>query len=429
MTISRQTQLLTDLFAAYFAARKHKRNTLPQLQFEVNYESNIIQLREDIINNRYTIWPSTCFLIADPVVREIFAADFRDRVVHHLLYNYLYSLYDKYFIYDSYSCRIWKWTYLGVKRVDHFIRSCSQNYTRDCYILKLDIQWFFMSIDKEILRETITSCHLDRNEWNEWSGEISEISPLRSVPSLQSKWQVNSHSEWSEAKRRIQDTTLISGSFTPFRMTILKLLHQTIFHDPTKNYHFVGSRKWYKTLPKDKNLFHCRPNAGLPIGNITSQLFANVYLDGLDKYIKYTLGCEYCGRYVDDFVIVHQDKDFLLSIIPQIKSFLQEKHKLTLHPKKIYLQHYSKWVQFLWAIIKPHRTYINKRTIWNWKKSIYKHKNKHIDNVKLFASTNSYLWLCKHHKSYRVSRKIWDSADNWFREKYGLIEYMCSTKK
>lgn len=244
------------------------------------------------------------------------------------------------------------------------------------------------------------------------------------------------HSEWSVTKRRIQDTTLVPGSSSrsttgqaPFRMTILKLLHQTIFHDPTQNYRFVWSSEHYKTLPKDKSLFHCRPHTWLPIGNITSQLFANIYLDALDKYIKYELWCEYYGRYVDDFVIVHQDKEYLLSLIPQIRNFLADKPKLTLHPKKIYLQHYSKWVQFLWAIIKPHRMYLNKRTLGNWKKMIYKHTNKHIDDKKLFASTNSYLWLYKHHKSYMVSRKIWDSMDKSFHTKYELVNYVCCEKK
>jgi len=387
MSTSRQTQLLTDLFTAYFSARKHKRSKISQLQFEANYEANIIHLREDIINDRYTIWPSTCFLISDPVVREIFAADFRDRVVHHLLYNYLYPLYDKHFIYDSYSCRLGKWTHLGVQRVNHFIRSCSQNYSKDCHILKLDIQWFFMSIDKNILWKIIYTKRL----------------------SSQAKFPMSPRAK--------------------SRGIIVHLLHQIIFHNPTKNYHFVWSRKEYTDLPNDKSLFHSQHNTWLPIGNITSQLFANVYLDILDKYIKYELKCKHYGRYVDDFVIVHEDKDFLLSIIPQIRSFLQEKLKLTLHPKKIYLQHYSKWVQFLWAIIKPHRTYINKRTVGNRKKTIYKHKNKQISSEKPYNSTNSYLWLCKHHKSYRVSRKIWQTMDQWFREKCELVDYVCCVRK
>jgi len=394
MTEPQKTQLLEDLFAAYFCARKHKRNKLSQLQFEANYESNIIQLREDIVNDRYSIWPSTCFLVSDPVIREIFAADFRDRVVHHLLYNYLYPLYDNHFIYDSYSCRIGKGTHLWVQRVDHFIRSCSENYKRDCYILKLDIQWFFMSIDKHIL----------------WNIILSSRPPSRDP--VVTIWIASSQ----------------SSSQWQYTDKILRLLHQIIFHEPTQNYHFVWSRENYTTLPQDKSLFHCLPDVWLPIGNITSQLFANVYLDILDKFIKYELGCTYYGRYVDDFVIVHQDKNHLLALIPQIRQFLKEKLKLTLHPKKIYLQDYSKWVTFLWSIIKPYRTYINKRTLGNRNKRIYQHKNKQIDDDKFFAATNSYLWLCKHHKSYNVTRKTRERIDTDFHEKYVLDDYVCHSE-
>ena len=83
--------------------------------------------------------------------REIFAADFRDRVVHHLIIGKLNHLFEKQFIYDSYSCRVGKGTHFGIQRIDKFIRQCSSNYTKDCYILKLDLQGFFMSIHKNIL--------------------------------------------------------------------------------------------------------------------------------------------------------------------------------------------------------------------------------------------------------------------------------------
>jgi hypothetical protein len=98
-------QLLYDLFEAYYDARKHKRNTHHVCQFEMGYESALFQLHQEILSGTYTIHPSTCFIVHDPVQREIFAADFRDRIVHHLVYNYLAPVCEKRFIYDSYSCR------------------------------------------------------------------------------------------------------------------------------------------------------------------------------------------------------------------------------------------------------------------------------------------------------------------------------------
>jgi retron-type reverse transcriptase len=101
-------KLLLDLFQAYYDTRKHKRNTHSAVNFEMNYESKIIELRNDLVNGTYIISPSICFIIKDPVQREVFAADFRDRIIHHLIYNYMYELFDRHFIYDSYSCRLEK---------------------------------------------------------------------------------------------------------------------------------------------------------------------------------------------------------------------------------------------------------------------------------------------------------------------------------
>ena len=98
-------QLLNDLFLAYYDARKNKRKTINQLDFEINLEKNIFDLYEDLINDKYEINPCIYFINNYPVKREIFAGDFRDRVVHHLIYNYVYDIFDRYFIFDSYSCR------------------------------------------------------------------------------------------------------------------------------------------------------------------------------------------------------------------------------------------------------------------------------------------------------------------------------------
>jgi retron-type reverse transcriptase len=99
-------------------------------------------------------------------------------------------------------------------------------------------------------------------------------------------------------------------------------------------------------LPRTKSLFHAAPDCGLPIGNLTSQLFSNIYLNEFDHYIKEELAINYYGRYVDDFVLIHHDKQYLLSLIPQISVALKD-IGLQLNANKIYLQHYSKGVSFL----------------------------------------------------------------------------------
>ena len=137
-------KVLTDLFRAYFDARKNKRNTINALAYEKNFEANTFALCDEILERHYQPSPSICFIVDKPIKREIFAASFRDRIVHHFINNHIAPLFETSFINDSYSCRAGKGTHYVIKRIDRFIRSCSENYAKDCYILKLDIRSYFM---------------------------------------------------------------------------------------------------------------------------------------------------------------------------------------------------------------------------------------------------------------------------------------------
>lgn len=146
-------QLLLDLYRAYKDARKHKRNRNYQLKFEFNLEENLIDLRDELISGTYKPFPSNCFIIHDPKMREVFAAHFRDRIVHHLFYNYTYKVFETTFIYDSYSCIKNRGTHFGIERLKHHILSVSKGYTKPCYVLKIDIKGYFMNINRKILLE------------------------------------------------------------------------------------------------------------------------------------------------------------------------------------------------------------------------------------------------------------------------------------
>ncbi len=360
--------LLYDLFQSYYDARMNKRNTLNQLDFEFNLEENLIKLYNELISWNYKVWRSIYFIQNHPVKREIFAWDFRDRVVHHLVYSYISPIFEKEFIYDSYSCRKLKWTSFWVKRIEKFIRSCSNCYTKNCYILKLDISGYFMSMDKDILFKKVENALYEK-----------------------------------------QKTLNTDYHF------IINLIKEIIYNDPTKNWIFKWKRSDYLWLPKNKSLFFTKPNSWLPIWNLTSQLFSNIYLSDFDKFIKQDLKIKYYGRYVDDFVIVHEDKNYLKELIPQINNYLKNNLWLNLHPKKIYLQDYKKWVLFLWVVIKPYRTYIRKRSIWYFYTKIHI-LNKRLENNNFeideklkqdfLSIINSYLWFLKHHKSYKKRKKL-----------------------
>jgi len=293
-------KLLVDLFQAYYDARKNKRNTINALNFERHLESSLFALYNEIIEGRYEPQPSICFIVDRPVKREIFAADFRDRVVHHLIYNYISPIFENSFINDSYSCRKNKGTHYGIKRMDHFIRSCSQNYRKDCYILKLDISGYFMAINKPLLFK-----------------------------------------------------------------------------------------------------------------KVKSELIKNVGKIEFDHFVKKDLQIRYYGRYVDDFILIHQDKAYLKSAIEPIREFLDYNLQLKLHPDKIYMQHFTKGVKYLGSVIKPHRIYIARRTKGNFFEAIEKqneivrYRKPGKEELKHFlCSMNSYMGIMKHYKTYKARRKM-----------------------
>jgi RNA-directed DNA polymerase len=157
---------------------------------------------------------------------------------------------------------------------------------------------------------------------------------------------------------------------------VLYLIEKTIFNDPKESCIIKGKKEDWEGLPKTKSLFHAQPDFGLPIGNLTSQLFGNVYMNEFDHWVKKELGIRHYGRYVDDFVLIHESKDYLQSVIPKLSDFLLSTLKLTLHPDKIYLQHYSKGVKYLGAVIKPHKTYIANRTKGNFYNAIEKQNHR-----------------------------------------------------
>ena len=114
-------------------------------------ETNLAALCDELWNRTYKPLPSACFINTDPKKREGFAAAFRDRVVHHLYFNYVHQMLERTFIQDSYSCIKERGTHYGINRLEHHILQESQNYFEDCYVLKMDIRGYFMHIDRQML--------------------------------------------------------------------------------------------------------------------------------------------------------------------------------------------------------------------------------------------------------------------------------------
>jgi len=138
---------------------------------------------------------------------------------------------------------------------------------------------------------------------------------------------------------------------------------------------------------------------GLPLGNLTSQLFANIYLNELDQFMKHQMKAEYYIRYADDFAIIGRDKDRLLELTPQIAGFLAEKLKLELHPDKVFLQTISSGVDFLGWVNFPHHRVLRTAT----KRRMLKRLKEAGDKSEV---VQSYLGLLSHGNGYRLSKLI-----------------------
>ena len=348
------SRLLLDLYRAYKDARRHKRNRDYQIRFERNLESELVRLRDDIIYGQYRPGQSTCFIIHEPKMREVFAAQFRDRIVHHLLYNYITSLLIPAFIRDSYSCIPGRGTHDGIFRLQESIRRESGNYSRPCFVLKLDIQGYFMHINRSRLHQVC----------------------LRAL----------------EAFRGHLDCQLVKY-----------LLKVIILDDPTQNCRRRGCPSDWNGLPDSKSLFHSPAGCGLPIGNLTSQLFSNVYMDQFDKYMVSLVGEGRYGRYVDDAYVVGGGMAELRRLIPLAESFLLEKMGLSLSRNKIAIYSAYRGVEFLGAYLKPFRLYVGNHCLSRMERKINGWGNcspKHLEQ-----SINSYLGITSHYKAYNIRRR------------------------
>lgn len=157
---------------------------------------------------------------------------------------------------------------------------------------------------------------------------------------------------------------------------------------------FSCPRSAWKGLPSSKSLFGQPKGRGIAIGNLTSQLVSNIYLDQLDRYVTFTLGFKHYGRYVDDFYIVSQSKQSLTRAVDDIEEYLSSQLLLVLHPDKVHLQEAAKGVAFLGAVLYPHRIHPGKRL----KRNLLSTLSEKDCSVETRASYTGLVRHYKHHK-------------------------------
>lgn len=329
-----------NLLKAHQKTREGKTTKDRVIRFEINLETNMYNLYNNLKNGTYKVGNYNKFIIKMPRPREVQSLPYVDKIVHNwYVEEFLKPYYSKRFINASYGGLEGKGTYVCIQDMQKMMRKAKRNYGDDYYILKMDIKSFFYSIDPHILYKILS--------------------------------------------RVIADEKL--RDFTRF----------LIFDHNNEN------------------------EVGIPIGNYTSQYFANIYMNELDKYVKTVLRVKYYSRYMDDFILLLKNKNECIEKIKQIKKFLEENLKLELNEKTKYYPR-IKGCNYCGYIIYETHIKIRKRSVKKIKKNI-KHWNKlyskkKINFNKTLNSLNSWFGHIKHANSYKLKNTIINKCDFIYNE-------------
>ena len=308
---------------------------------------------------------------------------FRDRIVHHLYFRYTHQLFERTFIADSYSCIEGRGTHYGINRLRQHIRQESQNWTLPCYAMNLDIRGYFMHIQRERLLKIATDSLRKMS--------THRVGMTYDMP-IPSGVILTPQTTWAD----IRDIDFI-----------LWLTEQIVMLDPKTSCEIVGDKSDWDGLDRNKSLFWTPDGCGLPIGNLTSQLFSNVYLNPYDQWVKRELRCKHYGRYVDDSTMINASREWLLAQVKKIREFLGDKLGLELHMGKLRVQEVRHGVEFLGAFIKPYRDYVSNKTLNRMKKHMQELDLR--DEKHVISSVNSYLGVLSHTASYNLRREMFNN--------------------
>ncbi len=322
---------LEGLFSAWGEFKKGKISKLDVQQFFLELETNIVGLFRKIKSGLYKHSSYISFFICDPKLRNINKAEVSDRVLHHSIVRHIEPLFEKSYIFDSYSSRDNKGTHRAIKRLKKFCLTLTRNKTRTAWVLKCDIKKFFDSIDHEILLSLV--------------------------------------------KEKIKDKRLMA-----------------VIEEIIRSY-------------------NKKPGKGIPLGNLTSQLFSNVYLNKFDHFVKRKLRIKYYVRYADDFIILNEDKEQLEKLLPILNDYLVTKLKLHIHPDKIFIRKIHKGIDFLGGVVFPTHIILRTKTKKRMLRKIIGKKKElkagRIDKKSFSQSLQSYFGMLKHCRGRGIRNEIY----------------------
>ena len=282
---------------AYRNARKQKRYRTEVLAFSNDLDSNLLAIQEQLRTGTFQFGPYRRHWIRVPKKRLVMALPFASRIVQWSIYMILNPFYDKLMIEDSFACRENKGALAAATRLQHWLKDVKRK-EKQWYVLKLDISKYFYRVDHQTLLDILGM--------------------------------------------RVKDERLMC------------LLREIVDCDGER----FGLPRFMS--PDDVELNDWLPNVGMPIGNLTSQLFANIYLNELDQYCKHSLHIHHYVRYMDDVVILAPDKETANKWRLAIEIFLATRLHLDLNKKTIVCP--AKKVEFVGFIVSDKRLRLRKQT-------------------------------------------------------------------
>jgi len=339
---------LQDLYRAWRRARRQKVPSFNQLRFDVRWTDGLLRLERELIGGTWSPRPSTCFIATRPKAREIHAPDFADRVVHHWLVPQLEALWEPTFIHDSYANRKGLGSHAAVRRAQEFSRQVHSGHGGG-YYLQLDVANFFNSIHRPTL--------------------------------------------WGMLRKRMQRRGLSD--------TAQKATHALLRRSPLHaGVQYRATEAELAQVPPHKRLVNAPAGRGLPIGNLSSQFFANVYLDALDQFVKHQLKASRYLRYVDDFVLFHHDREQLAAWRDQIEAFLADRLGLRLKAEQN-LRRLTDGLDFLGYVIYPTHTLARQRVVGHVRQALAEWEGAHVDGNKLRGRPSAFRDLLARLASYQ----------------------------
>lgn len=289
---------------------KRKGGRADVIAFRLRQGEEILALSRRLTLGTYFPQPGRVFVTERPKYREVHAAVYRDRVVHHLIHALVEPVFEPGFSDASFACRRGKGTHAAAASLHQHTASLSRRGGVRVWALSMDVVNFFMSLHKPTLLDLLEP-------------------RVRGL----------------EARLRADGQIPASG-FGPW-----ELCRRIVLHDASRGARRIGPARMFGLVPPRKHLGALGPDRGIPIGNLTSQFFANVYLSPLDHFIQRSLGVRGYVRYVDDFVLLDVERERLEAYEARIRGFLRERLKLEVRARPIVPV--SEGVDFVGYVVRP----------------------------------------------------------------------------